>query len=129
MFTDVLAVKSFTIIIIQSKVRYSFAIYRAKMYFSVENRGPTHSLLGAAEDLGAALCCLTSAAVSQPGLHTVDGFAPPAEVAGTRFGEEAGQVSGPSVAALANVTEVLRGGQCRWERNDGLPQRVFFCLC
>lgn len=85
-------------------------------------------MLGAAEDLGVPLRCLSSAAVREPGLHPIDGFAPAAEVAGPRFWEEVGRVSGPSVAALANITEVLRSGQCRWERDDGFPERVRFGL-
>lgn len=85
--------------------------------------------MGTAEDLGISLCCLTSAAIREPGLHAIDGFPPAAEVAGTRFWEEVGRVSGPSVAALANIIEILRSGQCRWEWKDGFPERVFICLC
>lgn len=84
--------------------------------------------MGTAEDLGIPRCYLTSAAIREPGLHAIDGFPPAAEVAGPRLWEEVGGVSGPSVAAPANVTEILRSGQGRWERNDGFPERVCFGL-
>lgn len=88
----------------------------------------THSLLGTAEDLSVPLCDLTIAAKSEPGLEAVDGQPAATIVADPRSWEEAGQVSGPSMAARADVVEILRSGQCRWERNAGCPERVFFWL-
>lgn len=92
-------------------------------------QGQTHSLLGAAEDLSVPLCYLTIATVSEPGLQAVDGLPTATIVADPRSGEEAGQVSGASMATMADVVEILRSGQCRWERNTGRPKRVCFCLC
>lgn len=92
-------------------------------------QGQTHSLLGAAEDLSVPLCYLTVAAISEPGLQAVDGLPAAAIVADPRSWEEAGQVSGPSMATMADVVEILRSGQCRWERNAGCPEKVCFCLC
>lgn len=87
-------------------------------------QGQTHSLLGAAEDLSVPLCYLTITAISEPGLQAVDGLPTATIVAGPRSWEEAGQVSGPSVATMADVAKILRSGQCRWERNAGRPERV-----
>lgn len=89
--------------------------------------GQTHSLLGAAEDLSGLLCCLTTAAVSEPGFQGVDGLPTTTKVARARFWKEAGWVPGPSVATVANVVQVPRGGYLGWERNNGLPKKV--CLC
>lgn len=88
-------------------------------------QGRTHSLLGAAEFV----CSLSIAAKREPGLQAVDGLPTPTVVADPRPWEEAGQVSGPSMATVADVVEILRSGQCRWERNAGRPQNVRFCLC
>lgn len=92
-------------------------------------QGQTHSLLGAAEDLNVPLCELTITAISEPGLQAVDGLPTATIVADPRSWEEAGLVSGPSLATMADVVEIIRSGQFRWERNVGHPERVCFCLC
>lgn len=89
----------------------------------------THSLFGAAEGLGVLLCSLTIAARREPGLQAVDGLPTATVVADPRPGEEIGQVSGPSMATMADVVEIVRSGQCRWERNDWRPKNVRFSLC
>lgn len=92
-------------------------------------QGQTYSLFGAAEDLIVPLCYLTIAAIGEPGLQAVDGLPTATIVADPRFWEEAGRVSGPCVATVADVVEILRSGQFRWERNVGHPESVQFCLC
>lgn len=89
----------------------------------------THSLLGTAEDLSVPLRDLTTAAISEPGLQAVNGLPTATKVAGTGPWKKAGRVPWPSVATVANVVEILRTGQRRWERNAGLIDRVFFGLC
>lgn len=92
-------------------------------------QGQTHSLFGAAEDLSVPLCYLTIAAIGEPGLQAVDGIATATIVADPRLWEEAGRVSGPRVATVADVVEILSSGQFRWERNIGRPEDVcFLCL-
>lgn len=89
-------------------------------------QGQTHSLLGAAEGQGVHF---TIAAMREPGLQAVDGLPTATVVADPRPGEETGQVSGPSMATIADVMEILRSGQCRWERNAWRPKNVRFFLC
>lgn len=107
---------------------------KPSIYFDFGERkkhlqGQTHSLLGAAEDLGVLLCFLTIAAIREPGLQAVDGLPTATVVADPRPGEETGQVSGPSMATMADVVEILRSGQCRWERNVWCSKNVRFFLC
>lgn len=93
---------------------------------SVSPTAETHSLLGAAEDLGA---LLSAAAQRVPGLQTVDGLSAAAEVAGTGAWEEAVRVPGTTLTLLADGGEVQSRGTGRRERDVRLIERVRFGLC
>lgn len=93
-----------------------------------QTQAETHSLLGAAEDLAALLCYLSTAAQSVPRLQAVDGVSTALEVAGTRGREEAGRVSGTTLTLMANSTQVLSSGTGRRERDVRLIERVSLAL-
>lgn len=104
-------------------IKSLYILYRSIVFDHSDSE--THSLLGAAEDLGA----VAAAAHSVPRLQAVDGVPTPAKVAGARPREETGGVSGSTLTLLTNSGEVVSGGPGRRERDVGLIERLYPALC
>lgn len=82
-------------------------------------------MLDAAEDL----VTLSTAAQTVPRLQAVDGVSTAAEVTSSGAREEAGRVSGSTLALMANGSEVLSRGTGGRERDVRLIESVSLGVC